>query len=194
MIEITEEFGLNAGRVWRALDAYGPLTEIQLIEETGLREKEIYAAIGWLARENKISRNEGLYWLSETNLNSEIGENAGRIWDALDKEGCLDRDVLLEKTRLSDDDLFTGVGWLARENKIAREGEVCFKLDTSNLDSEIGSHAGRVWKILDIWGDADFTTIKRLSNLDDNQVHSALGWLAREDKIEVNENQRYNLK
>ena len=125
---------------------------------------------------------------------TKFGENAGRIWDALNSKGCLDRDELLEITELSDNDLFTGVGWLAKENKISREGEGCFKLDNSNLESEIGTHAGRVWKILDIWGDADFTTIKRLSDLDDNEVHSALGWLAREDKIYVSENQRYNLK
>ena len=125
---------------------------------------------------------------------TEFGENAGSIWDALNRNGCLDRDELLEVTKLSDNDLFTGVGWLAKENKIFREGEGCFKLDNTNLESEIGTHAGRIWKILDIWGDADFTTIKRLSNLDDNEVHSALGWLAREDKIYVSENQRYNLK
>ena len=100
----------------------------------------------------------------------------------------------LKITQLNDDDFFTGVGWLAKENKISKEDKDCFKLDVSNLDSEIGAQAGRVWKILDIWGDADFTTIKRLSDLDDNEVHCALGWLAREDKISINEKQRYKIK
>ena len=127
-------------------------------------------------------------------ITTKFGENAGKIWSVLNKEGCLKKEELLEITRLSDDDFFTGVGWLAKENKIFREDEDCFKLDITNLESEIGEHAGRVWKILDVWGETDFTTIKWLSNLDDNEVHSALGWLAREDKICVNENQRYYLK
>jgi hypothetical protein len=118
MIEITEEFGLNAGRVWRALDTCGPLTEIQLIEETGLREKEIYAAIGWLARENKISRNDGLYWLAETNLNSEIGENAGRIWKMLSVNEELDTNHLSRLVHSDERNIFTALGWLAREKKI----------------------------------------------------------------------------
>ena len=127
-------------------------------------------------------------------LTTKFGENAGKIWSVLNEEGCLKKKKLLKITQLNDDDFFTGVGWLAKENKISKEDKDCFKLDVSNLDSEIGAHAGRVWKILDIWGDADFTTIKRLSDLDDNEVHSAIGWLSREDKICVDEKQRYNLK
>jgi hypothetical protein len=125
---------------------------------------------------------------------TKFGENAGKIWSPLNEEGCLKKKKLLKITQLNDDDFFTGVGWLAKENKISKEDKDCFKLDVSNLDSEIGAHAGRDWKILDIWGDADFTTIKRLSDLDDDKVHSAIGWLARENKIYIDEKQRYNLK
>ncbi|MFX0211355.1 MAG: winged helix-turn-helix domain-containing protein, partial [Candidatus Hodarchaeota archaeon] len=92
-------------------------------------------------------------------LTTKFGENAGKIWSVLNEEGCLKKKKLLKITQLNDDDFFTGVGWLAKENKISKEDKDCFKLDVSNLDSEIGAHAGRVWKILDIWGDADFTTI-----------------------------------
>jgi hypothetical protein len=127
-------------------------------------------------------------------LTTKFGENAGKIWSVLNEEGCLKKKKLLKITQLNDDDFFTGVGWLAKENKISKEDKYCFKLDVSNLNSEIGAHAGRVWKILEIWGDADFTTIKRLSDLEDNEVHAAIGWLAREDKICVDEKQRYNLK
>jgi len=55
-------------------------------------------------------------------------------------------------------------------------------------------HAGRVWKVLDIWGDADIQTLKKLSELDEDQVHTAIGWLAREDKITINSKNRLNLK
>jgi len=127
-------------------------------------------------------------------LTTKFGENAGKIWSVLNEEGCLKKKKLLKITQLNDDDFFTGVGWLAKENKISKEDKDCFKLDVSNLDSEIGEHACRVVKILGIWGDADFTTIKRLSDLEDNEVHAAIGWLAREDKICVDEKQRYNLK
>lgn len=125
---------------------------------------------------------------------TKFGENAGKIWSVLDGEGCLKEKKLIKITQLDNDDFFTGVGWLAKENKISKEDKDCYKLDVTNLGSEIGAHAGKVWKILDIWGDADFTTIKRLSDLDDDKVHAALGWLAREDKICIDEKQRYNLK
>jgi hypothetical protein len=127
-------------------------------------------------------------------LTTKFGENAGKIWSVLNEEGCLKKKKLLKITQLNDDDFFTGVGWLAKENKLSKEDKDCFKLDSTNLESEIGAHAGKIWKILDIWGDADFTTIKRLSDLEDDEVHAAIGWLAREDKICVDGKQRYNLK
>ena len=122
-----------------------------------------------------------------------IGENAGKIWTILNQEGCSNKEKIMDITRLEENDFHASIGWLARENKISKE-EDCFKLGTTNLDSEIGTHAGKIWKILDIWGDADLMTLKRLSNLDDKQIQSALGWLAREDKITINENKKYILK
>jgi len=94
----------------------------------------------------------------------------------------------LKITKIEVDDFHSGVGWLAKENKISKDDKDCFKLDSTNLESEIGKQAGKIWKILDTWGDADFTTIKRLSDLDDDKVRSAIGWLARENKIYIDEN------
>ena len=125
---------------------------------------------------------------------SKFGDNAGKIWEVLNEKGCLEKTNILKITQLNEDDLYIGIGWLARENKIHEEDENCFKLDNTNLDSKIGAHAGKIWKILEIWGDADFKTIKRLSDLKNNEIHSALGWLAREDKIQENEKQRFTLK
>jgi hypothetical protein len=127
-------------------------------------------------------------------LTTLFGENAGKIWLALNQEGCSKKDKIMQITKLDEDNFYTGIGWLARENKITKEDDDYFKLGTTNLESEIGNYAGMIWKILDIWGDADLKTIKRLSNLDDNDLQSAIGWLAREDKIVVNENQRFILK
>jgi hypothetical protein len=113
---------------------------------------------------------------------------------SLNEEGCITKRKILKITRLDEDSFHSGIGWLAKENKIYKEDKDCFKLDNTNLETEIGAYAGKVWKILDIWGDADYRTIKRLSDLKDNEVHAALGWLAREDKICVDEKHRYNLK
>ena len=127
-------------------------------------------------------------------ITTKFGESAGKVWSTLNEKGCLKKKDILKMTKLNEDEFHIGLGWLARENKIAREDKDCFKLENTNLEPEIGAHAGRIWKILDIWGDADFTTIQRLSDLQDKQVHTALGWLAKEGKIVLNESQRFELK
>ena len=126
-------------------------------------------------------------------LASKSGSSAGKIWSALNEKGCLDKDDLIATTKLSENDLYNGVGWLAKENKIAIKDDY-FLLENSNLESEIGNHAGMIWKIIDVWGDIDLESIKRLSNLNDQQIYSALGWLAREEKISVNKNNRIILQ
>ena len=123
----------------------------------------------------------------------KFGNSAGKIWQILNEKGCLKKDDIIQITNLNETDLHTGIGWLARENKISKQQD-WYKLENTNLDSEIGSHAGRIWKILDIWGEADIETIKRLSDLDENQVHLAIGWLAKENKIKLDEKNRFNLK
>jgi len=46
--------GTNAGIIWNLLNNNQKWNIAQLKESSGLSEKEIYTAIGWLARENKI--------------------------------------------------------------------------------------------------------------------------------------------
>ncbi|RQW79142.1 MAG: hypothetical protein EHM14_09710 [Methanothrix sp.] len=48
-------FGVNAGIVWEALNLNGPMTIDALMKATALNPDEIYGALGWLGRENKIS-------------------------------------------------------------------------------------------------------------------------------------------
>ena len=51
--------GLNAGLVWNALNnSEEKLTLKGLKKVTKLKDKELYAAIGWLSREDKISIEE----------------------------------------------------------------------------------------------------------------------------------------
>ena len=49
-----ETIGMNAGAVWNALNEAQVLGSKQLNKVTKPKAKELYAAIGWLARENKI--------------------------------------------------------------------------------------------------------------------------------------------
>ena len=49
------KIGENAGIVWNALNDLGKLDVKQLKKATKLRtDKELFAAIGWLAREEKL--------------------------------------------------------------------------------------------------------------------------------------------
>ena len=57
MMENTR-IGLNAGKVWRILNEKGELPMFELCRELGLTFEEVAVAIGWLARENKISFRE----------------------------------------------------------------------------------------------------------------------------------------
>ena len=60
-----EVIGTWAGQVWNALNESGKLTVKGLKKATKLKEKEIYAALGWLAREGKVS-------ISETEADVEV--------------------------------------------------------------------------------------------------------------------------
>ena len=124
-----------------------------------------------------------------------FGENAGKIWMTLHKRGTLSKRKILENTKIKDHEFYTAVGWLARENKIYKEKNNYYKLENTNLTPTIGNNAGKVWNVLNVWGEVDIPTIKRLTEIDETEVYSALGWLAREDKIYADKKfERYCLK
>jgi len=50
-----EKIGSDAGAVWQVLDTQGAKSIKELKKATKLNDKEIYAAIGWLAREEKLA-------------------------------------------------------------------------------------------------------------------------------------------
>lgn len=54
---LNEKIGINAGLVWSAL-AEGELNIKAVKKATKLSEKDLNLALGWLARESKISFNE----------------------------------------------------------------------------------------------------------------------------------------
>lgn len=49
-----ETIGASAGLVWNALNEADVLGVKQLKKITKLKDKEVFAALGWLAREGKI--------------------------------------------------------------------------------------------------------------------------------------------
>jgi len=58
-----EKIGNDAGLIWQVLDVQGIKSLKELKKAAKLNDKEIYAAIGWLAREEKLAfRQEGDDW------------------------------------------------------------------------------------------------------------------------------------
>lgn len=116
--DIVSSFGEQAGTVWRTLHEKGDLSESELLSFTQLTDKQLHAAIGWLARENKIRKENNTYLLGETNLAPTIGKDAGKIWRTLEIWGEVDTQSLSLLSRIIEQDVFTAVGWLAREGKV----------------------------------------------------------------------------
>ena len=67
-----QSIGKNAGIVWRLLDHNRKWEYNELKEATGLSDRDLNAAIGWLAREDKIqfetSKKDGHDYYLELNL------------------------------------------------------------------------------------------------------------------------------
>ncbi len=55
----------------------------------------------------------------------------------------------------------------------------------------IGEAAGKVWKFLDQKGEASLNQIQKGTRGNPNLVLQAIGWLAREDKLEIKTNGRF---
>jgi hypothetical protein len=53
-----------------------------------------------------------------TDLNSQVGETAGRVWQVLSSAGPLTLAQLKKKVDGSGELLDFGLGWLAREDKV----------------------------------------------------------------------------
>ncbi|MEN6589576.1 MAG: winged helix-turn-helix domain-containing protein [Proteiniphilum sp.] len=53
-----ERIGINAGKVWTVLDETGRQNVKDVKKTTKLTDKDLYAALGWLAREGKVAMEE----------------------------------------------------------------------------------------------------------------------------------------
>ena len=53
-------------------------------------------------------------------MNEKVGTIAGQIWNALNENGALNTRDLKKAAKVKNDkDLFLGLGWLLREDKVA---------------------------------------------------------------------------
>ena len=116
------------------------------------------------------------------NIIEEFGCNAGKVMKELENNGDLNKENLINKTRLRTEDFFTAIGWLARENKIFKDGSL-YKIGETNLTEKIGKDAGKVWDVLNTWGEVDLPYIYKLARIEKMDMYSALGWLAKEGKL-----------
>lgn len=115
----------------------------------------------------------------------QFGRNAGRIWDLLSAERALPIDKIMEKTHLRLYEVEISIGWLARENKIAYENGK-YILRPTNLTDSIGTNAGVIWDTLENTGQASVHSLMKHSSLPTPEIYKAIGWLAREEKINLN--------
>jgi hypothetical protein len=120
MRDVNIVFGINAGKIWRTLDSSGPLTKIQLMDRIELEENELFRAIGWLARENKINKEGEFYKLDDTNLSDMIEKNAEVLYRIF-KNGKLDVNNLEKITKLDEETYNLSLGWLAREDRLEND-------------------------------------------------------------------------
>lgn len=119
----------------------------------------------------------------------QTGKHAGKVWNVLTEHGELDHKELENSTQLSEEQLYSAIGWLAREDKVGKQDNSFF-IGQTNLTPTIGKYAGMIWKILDIWEEADLTSIIHLARIDKKEAYAALGWLAREGKLETTMNKK----
>lgn len=54
-----------------------------------------------------------------------------------------------------------------------------------DLKGQVGETAGRVWQVLNTEGAQTLTQLKKKVNGNNEVVTFAIGWLAREDKIDI---------
>jgi len=117
------KIGTHAGKIWEILNEHGDLATHHLQEIGTLKTEDVAAALGWLAREDKICKHNDMYQLGPTNLTSSIGKNAGAVWMALHVWEPVDIEKLPILTRLTVEEVAAALGWLAREGKIILKEE-----------------------------------------------------------------------
>ncbi|OHB78283.1 MAG: hypothetical protein A2W31_11245 [Planctomycetes bacterium RBG_16_64_10] len=58
-ISCIDQIGETAGRVWQTLNAAGPLSLAKVAKQVDAPRDVVMQAVGWLAREGKVSIEDG---------------------------------------------------------------------------------------------------------------------------------------
>jgi nitrogen fixation protein FixH len=111
-------------------------------------------------------------------VNILFGTNAGKIWQALDSDNSLTKNQIIEKTNLTENEFFQAIGWLAKENKVKKDGEF-YKLEKTNLSEKIGCNAEKIYNIFKS-GKISIKNLSNITQMNEEEYNLALGWLARE--------------
>ncbi len=104
--------GEIAGRVWRHLNEKGEQPPSVVAKTLNIKPSDLDRALGWLAREDKLS-------FSADNVLLSMGENAGLVWRLLKERGALTPATLAKQLSLKTSELDQAIGWLAREGKLS---------------------------------------------------------------------------
>ena len=59
-----------------------------------------------------------------------------------------------------------------------------YKLGQTNLTPKVGTDAGKVWNTVAKQGEMDISMIAKIIQITEVDAYCALGWLARENKVE----------
>ena len=54
---LTNEIGVNAGKIWKFLDSQGQANISSITKKTDIKLRDVYSALGWLSHEDKIKTN-----------------------------------------------------------------------------------------------------------------------------------------
>lgn len=61
------------------------------------------------------------------------------------------------------------------------------------MSDAIGDAAGKIWHYLNSNGEASVNKLSTETGLSKNDVHRGIGWLAKEDKIDIDNNGRIEM-
>ena len=120
------------------------------------------------------------------NVTDRFGEGAGKIWRELNSQGPLNENRLIKATELMESNFFASIGWLARENKISQYG-MFYKLEETNLEEKISKNAEKIINVLQKYGELLEDYLPKILELSEQDTYIAIGWLAREGRINAEE-------
>lgn len=117
----------------------------------------------------------------------EIGLAAGVIWRKLEERGGSAQTTLHEGIAIGSPLFEWAIGWLAREEQIM----ISMEKEPLATQEQIGSAAGVIWHALESKGELSQTDLREQVGVSPPIFDWAIGWLAREHKVVINQTKGY---